>query len=51
MERSVEDLSRYRYQCCLEALEDASVMFEAGRYKNTLNRSYYACKSAIIAEK
>lgn len=37
MERSIEDLSRYRYQCCLEALEDANVMFAAGRYKNTLN--------------
>lgn len=47
MERSIEDLSRYRYQCCLEALEDANVMFATGRYKNTLNRSYYACFYAI----
>lgn len=49
MERSVEDLSRYRYQCCLEALEDAKVMFNAGRYKNTLNRSYYSIFYAIRA--
>ncbi len=47
MERSVEDLSRYRYQCCMDALEDARVMFEAGRYKNTLNRTYYSIFYAI----
>ncbi len=47
MERSVKDLSRYRYECCLEAIEDARVMYEAGRYKNALNRSYYAIFHAI----
>lgn len=42
MERSVKDLSRYRFECSLEAMEDAKIMYQAGRYKNTLNRSYYA---------
>ena len=42
MERSVKDLSKYRYLCCAEALEDAKIMYDAGRYKNALNRAYYA---------
>jgi uncharacterized protein (UPF0332 family) len=47
MESSVKQLSKYRFECCQEALEDANIMFEAGRYKNTLNRSYYAIFHAI----
>ena len=42
MERSVKDLSGYRFECCKEALEDARVMYETGRYKNALNRAYYS---------
>lgn len=42
MERSVIDLSKYRYECCCEALEDARIMYGAGRYKNALNRAYFA---------
>lgn len=49
MGRSVTDLSKYRYDCCVEALEDAKIMYEAGRYKNTLNRSYYAVFHGIRA--
>jgi uncharacterized protein (UPF0332 family) len=49
MERSVIDLSKYRYDCCMEALEDAKIMYEAGRYKNALNRSYYAVFHGIRA--
>lgn len=49
MERSVNDLSTYRYYCCKEALEDAKIMFDAGRYKNCLNRAYYAVFYAIRA--
>ena len=49
MERSVEDLARHRFDCCLEALEDAKIMFEAGRYKNTLNRAYYSIFHGIRA--
>lgn len=42
MERSVIDLSKYRFDCCREALEDATIMYDAGRYKNALNRAYYS---------
>jgi uncharacterized protein (UPF0332 family) len=47
MEGGIMELSKYRFECCQEALEDARIMFEAGRYKNTLNRSYYAIFYAI----
>jgi hypothetical protein len=49
MENSVKELSKYRFECCREALEDAHIMFEAGRYKNALNRSYYAIFHGIRA--
>lgn len=49
MERSVIELSRYRFECCLEALEDAKIMYEAGRYKNAMNRAYYAIFHGIRA--
>lgn len=47
MERSVKELAKYRFECCIEALEDARVMYDAKRYKNTLNRSYYSIFYAI----
>ena len=47
MERSVRDLSKYRFDCCLEALEDAKIMYREKRYKNALNRAYYAIFYAI----
>jgi hypothetical protein len=43
------DLSRYRYNCCIEALEDARIMYDAGRYKNALNRAYYSVFHAMRA--
>ncbi len=49
MERSVNDLSAYRFYCCTEALEDAKIMYEAGRYKNALNRAYYSIFYGIRA--
>lgn len=49
MESSVRDLARYRYNCSVEALEDAKIMYENGRYKNALNRAYYAIFHAIRA--
>lgn len=42
MERRIIDLSKYRFGCCHEALEDSKIMYEAGRYKNALNRAYYS---------
>lgn len=49
MERSVKELSKYRFECCCEALEDAMIMYKAGRYKNALNRAYYSIFHAIRA--
>ena len=42
MERRIIDLSKYRFDCSHEALEDAKIMYEAGRFKNALNRAYYS---------
>ena len=47
MEGSVKELSKYRFETSLENLEDARIMFEKGRYKNTLNRAYYSIFHAI----
>ena len=49
MENSIEELSKYRYDNSVEALEDARLMFENGRYKNALNRAYYSVFYAIKA--
>ncbi len=49
MESSVEALSKYRFETSHEALDDARLMYENGRYKNTLNRAYYAILHSIRA--
>ena len=49
MEGSVTELSRYRFETSLEALADARLIYENGRYKNALNRGYYAIFHAIRA--
>ena len=49
MEGSLNDLAKYRFECCKEALIDAKLMFENGRFKNTLNRGYYAIFYAVRA--
>lgn len=49
MEGSIKDLSKYRFECSVESLEDAKIMFENKRYKNTLNRAYYSIFHAIRA--
>lgn len=49
MEGSIGDLARYRYECSIESLEDARIMYENGRYKNALNRAYYSIFHAIRA--
>lgn len=49
MERGVKELSKYRFDCCREAFEDAKIMYEAGRYKNALTRAYYAMFHGIRA--
>ena len=49
MAGSLIDLAKYRFECCNEALIDAKLMYDNGRYKNTLNRAYYAIFYAIRA--
>lgn len=31
MESSIKELSKYRYECAEEALQDAEIMFDNGR--------------------
>ena len=54
MECSVKELSKYRFETSLEDIEDAKIMYENGRYKNTLNRAYYsvfhAIKSVVVLD-
>ena len=49
MESSVKALSKYRFESSQEAIADAKLMFENGRYKNALNRAYYAIFHAMRA--
>lgn len=49
MEGKIEELSKYRFEMCIEALNDAKIMYENERYKNTLNRAYYSIFHAIRA--
>jgi uncharacterized protein (UPF0332 family) len=49
MAGSMKDLTKYRYECCKEALEDARLLYNNGRYKNALNRSYYSIFHAMRA--
>lgn len=42
MAGSMKELSKYRFSCSQEALEDAQLMYDHGRYKNALNRAYYS---------
>ena len=43
------ELSKYRFETCKEDLYDAKLMLENGRYKNALNRGYYAIFHALRA--
>ena len=49
MEERARELSKYRFETSLEALSDAKIMYENERYKNTLNRAYYAIFHATRA--
>ena len=49
MESSIKALSKYRYESSSEALADAIIMYENGRYKNALNRAYYSIFHAVRA--
>ena len=49
MEDGLKELSKYRFECSVEAIEDAKLLFENSRYKNALNRAYYAVFHALRA--
>ncbi|MDR0963843.1 MAG: HEPN domain-containing protein [Clostridium sp.] len=42
MEGSIIVLSKYRFRCALEDLEIAHLLLQEGKYKASVNRSYYA---------
>lgn len=47
MEGTLEELSKYRFDTSVEALNDAKLMYDNERYKNALNRAYYSIFHAI----
>lgn len=49
MAGSITELSKYRYERALEELKNAREAFNAGSFKLTLNRSYYAIFHAMRA--
>ena len=42
MESGLIELSKYRFQCACEDLNDAKILIDAGSFKSSVNRSYYA---------
>lgn len=42
MEGSVKDLSQYRFSCAEENGDAAKLLMQAGQFKASVNRSYYA---------
>ena len=42
MESSLIELSKYRFQCACEDLNDAKILMDVGSFKSSVNRSYYA---------
>ena len=49
MEEQVKALVLYRLECSKDNILDAENAYAGGRYKNTLNRCYYAIFNAIRA--
>lgn len=49
MAGSVEDLSRYRFDRCSEELANSKALLETGKFKLSLNRSYYSIFYAMRA--
>lgn len=39
MESSLIELSKYRFQCACEDLNDAKLLMDAGSFKSSVNRS------------
>lgn len=49
MAGSIEELSKYRYERAIEELGNAKELFYNGKYRLSLNRSYYAIFHAMRA--
>lgn len=47
MEGSVIDLSKYRFASAVDDLESARMLLKDGKYKASVNRSYYAIFHAL----
>lgn len=48
MAGSVKDLSKYRFERCSEELENSKILLDSGKFKLSLNRSYYSIFHAIF---
>jgi uncharacterized protein (UPF0332 family) len=48
-EEDYQSLINYRLEQALEALKDAELLLDEGRYRATANRMYYACFYAVVA--
>lgn len=49
MAGSVKDLSKYRFERCSEELENSKILLDSGKFKLSLNRSYYSIFHAMRA--
>lgn len=45
----LDDLVQYRIDIAKEKLKSAKILLEAGQYKDSIGRSYYALFSAVRA--
>ena len=48
-EENLQSLMKYRLEQAREALEDAELLLDAGRYRAAANRLYYACFYSVVA--
>ena len=48
-EEDYQSLINYRLEQALEALKDAELLLDEGRYRAAANRMYYACFYAVVA--
>lgn len=48
-DENFQALINYRLEQAREALEDAKLLLDAGRYRAVANRLYYACFYAVVA--
>lgn len=49
MAGSVKALSKYRFERCSEELENSKILLDSGKFKLSLNRSYYSIFHAMRA--